>query len=341
MFCFESDKQSDRRMSRFLKEGSYGCVFTPPLPCRKSKQGTRKTRLVGKILKSKNADVELSIAELIKAIPGWDRYFVLQEKDACTSKNFEHLRQFHEAKCKVLKKEPDTALVQLLSPYAGKTVFEFTPTSTFDFLGSLEHVLEGVTKLNAQGICHFDLSTANVLIDFKGTMKIIDFGISFLGDTASDEVVERHTHVTFSPDYPPQPPELAVQTALTEGLSFSYALTKIAKEKKEFHKLQSLLGVPLQHQLEELGDFWKEQEEWKGESWTPFFHKYWRVWDSWAVGVLFLRLLEKCFLLQEFIGGEWKEHGPLLKLVLKGLLHSNPTKRMTAEQALRLIKRSV
>jgi serine/threonine protein kinase len=345
MFCFESDKQSDRRMSvkqepksQFLKEGSYGCTFTPPLPCKSSTKSKKKERLVGKIIKQKNAAIELSLAGLVKSIPGWDRYFVVQEEDECRSKNFELLRGYYESKCKIFKKESDSSLVQLLSPYAGRTVFEYTPTETFDFLGSLEHVLEGVAKLGQQGICHFDLSTANILIDFKGTMKIIDFGIAFLGDEVTEDVVRRHTHGSFSPDYMPQPPELAIQTALHHNISFSEALTQVAKKKKEFVKAQNLLGISLVHQLEELGEFWKEQEEWKGGSWVPFFHKYWRTWDSWAVGTVFLSLLEKCFLLEKFVGGQWKEDGALIRTVLKGLLHSSPTKRMTAEEALKIIK---
>lgn len=71
--------------SKVIQEGSYGCVVSPPLKCKKSKK--RSERSVGKIIKIKNSRVELSMATLVKGIPGWTRYYILQEDDKCDSKN--------------------------------------------------------------------------------------------------------------------------------------------------------------------------------------------------------------------------------------------------------------
>jgi hypothetical protein len=64
---------------------------------------------------------------------------------------------------------------------------------------------------------------------------------------------------------------------------------------------------------------------------------YWRSWDSWAVGVMFLNLLEKSFLNYTFVNTVWKNNSNKIRTVLKGLLHSNPIKRLTAEEALDLL----
>jgi hypothetical protein len=52
---------------------------------------------------------------------------------------------------------------------------------------------------------------------------------------------------------------------------------------------------------------------------------------------MFLNILEKCFLKPSFIYKVWKNHSSVIRSVLKGLLHSDPTMRMTAKEALAII----
>ena len=109
----------DQRTSVFLDKGSFGCAFSPPLPCRRRKplQGRR----VGKVLKKRDAEIELSIAELVRAIPGWSRYYLVQELDSCSERNFARLRRDYESQCRIYKLASDDSLTQLLSPYGGST----------------------------------------------------------------------------------------------------------------------------------------------------------------------------------------------------------------------------
>ena len=95
-----------------------------------------------------------------------------------------------------------------------------------------------------------------------------------------------------------------------------------------------LLAMSKVEQERNLRSFWASDTTWNGDSWLPFFKAYWRKWDSWAIGVMFLNLLEKSFVMTTFINGTWKKHGSVIRTVLKGLLQSNPTMRMTAAEAL-------
>jgi hypothetical protein len=52
---------------------------------------------------------------------------------------------------------------------------------------------------------------------------------------------------------------------------------------------------------------------------------------------MFLNILEKSFLKPTFINTIWKNHSGVIRTVLKGLLQSDPTKRMTAAEALELL----
>jgi len=320
--------------SKVIQEGSYGCVVSPPLKCRKSK--SLKQRSVGKIIKIKDSKVELSMATLVKGIPGWTRYFVVSENEDCDQKNFDAHRDIYSRLCKVYGRSEDSQLAQLISPYAGSTVRSMALTPNFDFVASLRHVLEGVSLLNEQGICHYDLHDGNVLVDFRGTFRFIDFGAAFLGDEVDDSVVKKHTYV-FSPEFQPEAPELSIQHGLSGGLQLTTSLEQTMAKKQEFALAHRLIGLSSIAQRRELIEFWLHEDTWDGTSWVPFYRKYWRKWDSWAVGVLFLHILSKCFLMPGFLE-VWPMEGVRIKTVLKGLLRSSPNERMTAEEALKALE---
>ena len=323
-------------MSRLLEEGSYGCAFSPALPCKKTK-AAKGQKTVGKVIQAKYADLELQVAPLVQTIPGWKRYFIVQEEDSCAPTNFASFRKLYEKNCKTLSKSADANLVQLLSPYGGRTLYSLPITESFSFVGSLRHVLEGCELLGRQGICHFDLKDNNILVDAVGTLRLIDFGQSFIGDHVTDKVVTRHQY-DFLPEYSPLPPELSIQNAIFNKLPIEKGIKEVIAKNRVFSAMQAILAVPLAHSEDELRQFWREQEEYKGGSWVLFFRTYWRVWDSWSVGVIFLRILQKCFLHTAFVEGVWKQHGPLLRQVLKGLLEADPRKRLLPGQAVDLLK---
>jgi serine/threonine protein kinase len=324
--------------SKKIHEGSYGCVLSPPLKCKKSKARDHKSqRTVGKVIRIQNSKIELSVGTLVKSIPGWQRYYIIAEDDNCETKNFSTHRELYQQLCKVYKYSSDSQLTQLVSPYAGAMLRVTAFTPTFDFVGSLRHMLEGVSLLNKQGICHFDLHDGNVLVDFKETFRIIDFGSAFLGDQVDQGVVKKHTY-EFSPKFPPESPELSVMTGIAGGMTMSDGIERTMNaigSKKELYELAyRLIGIDRFTEWRHLIEFWKEDETWKGESWVLFFKTYWRKWDSWAIGVMFLEILKKCFLMPSFLRTTWPEEGGRIKIVLKGLLTSHPDKRMTAEEAL-------
>ncbi len=56
------------------------------------------------------------------------------------------------------------------------------PLSTFDSLGLIVHVLNGISNAHENRIVHGDLSPHNIIVDKNGTPRIMDFGIArFIG----------------------------------------------------------------------------------------------------------------------------------------------------------------
>ena len=342
----EQKDQKDQRdeKSRIIGKGGYGCVFTPPLPCRrsKSKKLIKKTKVVGKVMKKDDSEIELNIGTLVKAIPGYERYYIVLEEDNCDTKNFQKLRKEYFSNCPTIQSVKNNDLQQLLSKYGGRSLHSISITPSFDFMDSFRHVLEGISKLNNQGICHLDIKLDNLLIDMNGTVRIIDFGISFLGDESTEQTVLEH-QFPFSPEYDGFPPELTVQEGLVKGMNLNFAIQQSVIHKRILQTASNLLGMNIYKQQEDLRRFWKADPIWQesgGRLWAKWFQAYWRAWDSWAVGVVFLKLLQKSFLLPSFINTIWKENGTTIKIVLQGLLQTNPMNRLTATEALELLKTS-
>jgi len=322
-----------------LQEGSYGCAFTPALPCKKTKSKQSGTRTVGKIIKPEHAKVELSIASLIQGIDGWESYYIIQEKDSCSTANFKRLRKVYAQQCKLYRKTENAGLMQLLSPYGGTPLRLYNIHASFSYMATLRHMLEGVTKLNEQGICHCDLHEGNILVDINDTFKLIDFGAAFLGDSITERGTLLHTY-SFSPEFPPQPPEFSIQNGIYQGLTISYSIEDTLAKKKIYTRAQGLLGISIQRQREELQSFWKEQTEWTGGDWVQFFKAFWRKIDSWSVGVLFFDLLYK-FSIHPSIKAEWIENRSVIGTILRGCLHSDPRMRLTAREALEILNTGV
>lgn len=328
--------ESPPKKSTFLQEGSYGCVFTPPLPCKKAKGKTLKT--VGKIMKKKNAVSEIGISNTIKDIEGYERYFLIQEVENCDKKNFQELRESYEDSCEMMKKQKDNTLVQLVSPYGGVTLFSYPITQRFDYIGVFRHVLEGIVKLQKKGICHYDLHESNIVLDYKGTARLIDFGSAFIGPEIKEDQLWRHQY-NFEPDYPPQPPELSVQNALYDKISLREGIHETLEQKEIVKLKEKILGVRYREQYDELYTFWTEEDEaWDGKEWHPFFRAYWKKIDAWSVGVIFLKLLPRLFFFREFEHTVWSKHGETIKRILRGLLHMSPIHRYSPEIALSILK---
>jgi serine/threonine protein kinase len=318
--------------SEILGEGSYGVTVKPPVPCKKTKvKKGEKDKLIGKLLRYKNAKPELSISTIIQGIPGYERYFIVYEKDNCTTENFKKFRSAHEKEeIDIFKKAKNNELVQLLSNYGGGSLFDLQINDNFEYIRHFRHLLEAVSKLNKQGVCHFDIKFDNIVVDFKYVMRIIDFGISFVGNTLTEDDMYKFSY-EFSADYYPWPPEVNVRQGLKQGMSLQEAVFKTIKEKEIFYKKQTILGIPNTTDRHELYTFSMDTYSISN---LEFYKTYWNKFDVWAVGVIFLKLLYKCFLHPGFITRVWTEKGNSIKKVLKGLLEADPRKRMSADEAL-------
>ena len=337
--------------SHVIGQGTYGCAVRPKARCKKSM--TQNTRKVGKFVSSRDAEIELRVGALVKGIPDWEKYYVVQEKDDCDADNMQRIRREYHDDCKLFQKDTAGNIIQIVSTYGGKTLVSSHPISGFDYLASFCHVLEALDRLQEQGICHHDLKENNIVVDEKGTLRIIDFGAAFLGDVVKVDGVKGrgamlHTLFDFYPDYNTFSPEYTVMCGLKKALdksdNFDLSLLDIYNEtldqKTIFALMATFLNMSRTTCKRTLIDFWNYIfNEWKHKAsvnenkWEEFVRTYWRTWDTWAVGVIYLKLLKNLLLHPTFLATTWKTHGLIIKKVLHGLLEVDPRKRLSAKDA--------
>ena len=314
-----------------MAEGSYGCIYTedtaPPCKSDKKHKGARKVR---KLLRNEDAKVELTISKLIKSIPLWEYYYVVQEETGCAEKNFKRARPAYEEYCKIFKTSKNAELREIESLYKGISLRNLHITSSFLFLESLKHLLTGLSLLHKQGICHFDIHSGNILEE-NGYLRLIDFGSSFRSDSIDKAVVERHSYM-FTSDFPTQPPELSIQNGIYHNLSVDYCIEQLIKNREVFRNGLPYTGITtfyVKSKLELIGNYIGTTED----EWVKFYTKHWKKFDTWSLGVVFFSLLKQCLLLPSF-KPVWKEHQTLITTILRGCLEPHPTCRFSAYEAL-------
>ena len=175
-------------------EGSYGCVHKPSIHCiNPPKPGFDYKNYVSKIMKTKNAEQELSEFVIIKNIDPKDEYH-LGEPILCKPRLDEANVKADISRCKYIKiaeveAEPDKYsllilkfggpdLKALCNKYLIKYLENDKDKRVDKFWLEVHHLIKGLQFFKDHGIVHNDIKPQNILFDSKnGKMRYIDFGL--------------------------------------------------------------------------------------------------------------------------------------------------------------------
>ena len=72
-------------------------------------------------------------------------------------------------------------------------VAERGPLHEQDVITLTKGVAAGLAAAHAAGVVHRDIKPANLMFDARGTLKIVDFGIAHLADTAATRLTATNT----------------------------------------------------------------------------------------------------------------------------------------------------
>ena len=336
-----------------IGEGTYGCVFVPPLACKSGLKASKT--MVGKLTSKEDATREITIANRLRQLPLYSNYFLLPEPESCEplEKSKQKNTNLLSGKCSPVEegriKFKDT--LQTFTPFGGKSSVysvlidtNFHP-SRFDFFFFMKHILEAGASLAVAGVCHFDLHPNNILMDDKNVPHILDFGMSFIGKEVTPKTLDdRWKQLDFgigSPLSPVilnlEPPEVTIQNAvLNNFLNFDESIKLTVMGKPIFKDLNQLYGKSLEANIKDIHAFLETSSTALKGDWPGFWRLYWPRYDSWSIGCILVYILKILLTWPAFSQGKWLQQKAIVLATLKGMLEVNVRKRLDCVEALAL-----
>ena len=332
MASTEPKQTGGKRIGR----GRYGCVFDPPLLCIKKTRNPGEKHLVGKITNKADADKEVSISQSLQSLPDATRYFILVE-DSCVPKPRTQQQEPDLKKCQIASGKKYDSMVQLIMPYAGRTLQSIPKrASSIDFFAVGQHLLEAATYLLLKGIVHLDLHAQNIVTTNLFTPKILDFGAAYRPSTLNPLNYQQVLR-SYNPAIVQEPPEMTVINALESNIPESIAIAAIGQHKDTVSFLTTVTGISKDTQLERLRHFLHSSASYTQHNWLSFFQVYWSKVDAWGLGSLLVSLFTHLSLDPVFESAQvTQDKIPMTLQVLKGLCDMDAGMRLDCAEALAL-----
>ncbi len=345
--------KSSMKGGRFIGAGTYGCVFTPPLLCKgdtKLKHGK-----VGKITMDLLAEQELKISRQIRKMPLAKHYFLLVEPESCEPAPEEEqidpgLEQCHQYFFRMGEDIDIDYTQQIFEPFGGtKTLYRFIEEKgllkkDFSFVKQMIHLLEAGSVLLLAGVSHFDLHPANLMVDKKGVIRILDYGNAFIAKEFNQELLDmrwKRLRFGFESDaaHPivvnAESPELTIMNAIHKNeYTVDNAIKLTVLGKTIFKDMEKYLGIQRESSRDNLFHFFQTSEFARKREFVKLYRIYWPGFDAWSIAAILFEMYKNLMFYIPFLKGEHKTKGTLIKATLRGMLEANPRERLDCIEAL-------
>jgi serine/threonine protein kinase len=244
-------------MPPFVGEGTYGCVFKPPVSC-KNNQNKTNTTTVGKVFKSeKEFKKEVDINNIVLRIDPKHK-FTLPLVDTCKINNFTYKDQVNHCRLidnpynsigfsQIIYKDGGENLKMVMNTVKG------TPHGFINMLKLMKPVFLGLKQMIAHGYVHQDIKPQNMLYK-NNRVYLIDFGLI---NTSSRIYVEDQRYI-LKYDYPYYPPEYKLWVYSNSFTTFynrvlnNYQFITVVNNKKYnlLNVIQSM-GIDIKKELKD------------------------------------------------------------------------------------------
>ena len=341
VFTLIINRMNQQRAGGLLGQGVYGCAFTPALVCKNKNtnnpNNTKKNKqsYVGKLTIKEDAEHEYEISQVLKELPYAKEYFVLIN-DICTLKPRTKQKNTNIDACKLLDTENISDVHQLIMPFGGTPLSKIESSlKIYDFIHIGQQILEAGTLLLLGKIVHGDLHSMNLLIDEKGQLRIIDFGLAWMPEAltlSNIYLLDRR----FQPHITQQSPECVVISGLQEKNTMEFILASMAERKLAMTLIYKLTGLTLDKQLADLEVFTRSSESFRKMDLYSFYKIYWSKIDAWAYGCLLLTLFTNSIVNNLWSDKEMNSKYNVILNCILGLCEMDPGKRLNAVEALEI-----
>lgn len=323
---------------RLLYQGSYGCIFSPSLRCKPGTEIPLDTEekmdhvaQLSKVLPAEQAQLEMEITQKIIRIPLSKNYFV-GAVEACDPLPEPRQTEKGLSKCDHFDHTPLRKMKLLRMPYKGVSLYHVQFTPGFDIRSFVVHLLAGGALMNLFGVVHRDLHPGNILVDASFVPRIIDFNLAV---SVSPTRTLPGSELSHKYDYTlsQEPPDSCLVNAIDQGYSATTVIRELAYRKPIMGKISSLLGISRKEMYEKCMLSYKTSRSIRTGDLSKWFQLYYRVVDSWAIGVGLVELIHtlmKWPVLASRIQDTVKELIPILRKMCAG----HPMERIDCVQAL-------
>jgi serine/threonine protein kinase len=316
---------------KLYAEGTYGCIFIPPLVCKDEEIRSVDKRIIDKLIDKENAEVEMKISERVQRIPLWKNYFVVPFS-MCEPAPRTMQTNVNVAKCDVIQQKRLDRFRLLQMNYGGKplktAIIDMKTQSLFDIA---LHLIEAGALLNLFGIVHSDIHQGNILIDNENIPRIIDFNLSV--DVRNPDLFIYLNHPVMVSLFQ-EPPDACIVNGISKNIDGYKIITDLINTRKTFKKLQALFGLSVYDLRYEMEEFIKNSKIAQAGDVPKWFSTYWSKIDTWAIGMNIVCLLTDNLMWESFAIGQYKEYKEKLLPVLHDMTQVNPMKRIDCVQAL-------
>ena len=290
----------DKAGGKFLGEGTYGCVFDPPLQC--STETARHPSGVGKIFENEEElqDEENELMK-IKVIDPTGKYSVHMKKK-CKVKSSSIEKSDHFDKCSKfnIASKKKSLYDQIILKDKGVDLYKFAGKK-FKFMDIIDGVInaaEGLVEFEKKKYCHRDIKPSNIIVTQpSNNILFIDFGLSIDYDDIYD-FNESWEILTYSYFYFPPEFDFCAHQILDSN-DYSALLDKIYRKYKDIIILFNYIGINYDTLQSQFETFYKYLymtskdvfDKKKDEETFQVFKEYSNVVDVFSFGITLLELI--------------------------------------------------
>ncbi len=165
-----------------IGHGTYGCIYKPPIKCQNGSDINYKNK-VSKLLTESSAIKEYNEYRRVGKIDKTARYH-LGKPLLCDPNPTDLRKKTRKHVCKKYNNYKDIEpFMLLLTDYGGITLKVFCETQLSNgvvqgFFSQARNLFKGIELFLSNNMLHRDIKPANILINKKGKLVYIDFGLS-------------------------------------------------------------------------------------------------------------------------------------------------------------------